>query len=115
MGGEIVTVAAFAALLLYGLMLFATADGRIGRFAALLISASSGTWLVLVVMGPLRTGLASWSPVAVMLLAIGMEGRAVSYPERSVDRQSREAREPKNTPELDSNPTIADGRETRGS
>lgn len=76
MGDETVTFAAFAALFLYGLVLLVMAHGGMGRFVAILILASSACWLLLVVSGWLRSGLSSWSPVAVMLLVIGIEGHA---------------------------------------
>lgn len=91
MGEETVTIASFAALLLYGLVLFAMTNGSIGRFAAILVFGSSATWLVLVALGPIHDGRAGWSPVAVILLAIGMEGYAMSHAMRRLDKSEPSA------------------------
>lgn len=89
MGDGTVTLIAFAALFLYGCRLVAVSNRGISRFAALLIVVSSAAWLLLVVAGYLQTGLARWSPVAVMLLAISLEKRGVSDPSStSAERDS---------------------------
>jgi len=78
MGDQAVTIAAFAALFAYGVRLLSVSAAGIGRLVALLILGSSTAWLLLAVTGIIRQDLANWSPAAVILLAIGIEGRAAS-------------------------------------
>lgn len=75
MGDQRVTLAAFGGLLAYSLILLASADAWSGRVSALLLLCSTLTWFVLVLAGRLQGDLANWSPLAVLLLAIGREGR----------------------------------------
>ena len=64
------------ALLLFGIALLLRRETGLDSVPALGILGIAGLWLSLVTLGMLHGELARWSPLAVFLLAIGIETRA---------------------------------------
>lgn len=96
-GDDVVTVVAFCALLLFGVTLLIRHGAGTDRIAAIGILCVATLWLLFVMAGILRGDLARWSPLSVLLLAIGIETRprdrhvpkaSAAPDEEAIDRQS---------------------------
>jgi hypothetical protein len=74
-GDETVTIVAFAGLLLYSLALLVRGAAS-DRLVPVFILCIAASWLYLVIANLLTGDLARWSPLAVILFAIGTEHRA---------------------------------------
>jgi hypothetical protein len=87
-GGAGVTVLAFGGLFLFGVRLIHRDDSPARKTAAGLVLGASALWLLLVLAGEVRSNLAGWSPLAVMLLALGIEIRSARISSSRSDPQA---------------------------
>ena len=77
-GDQAVTIAAFCALMVYGSALLLRSDTGSDLLRALITLGGAALWLLSVSAGLLENDLARWSPLAVFLFAIAVDGRATS-------------------------------------
>jgi hypothetical protein len=81
LGDGRVTVLAFGAIILFAVHLLTNSQSPAERLRSLAILAVATLWMLLADAGMLGETVASWSPLAVLLLALGNEARQ----ERSSD------------------------------
>jgi hypothetical protein len=105
-GGPGGTIGAFCALLLYGLVSLIRCDADISRLSAGILLSVAALWLSLVLLGILKSGLAHWSPLAVLLLVLafpqrpGRRDRPSEYPAPDSEADARSSHSERGDPSI---------------
>jgi hypothetical protein len=73
LGDDRVTVIAFGAIILFAVHLFTSSQTPAERAWSIAILAIATLWMLCAIAGLLGKTMASWSPLAVLLLALGNE------------------------------------------
>lgn len=81
-GDQVGTITAFCGLMAYGVVLLLRVRTRADRIRAFVTLGGSMLWLMCVSAGWLHNDLARWSPLAVFLFAVAIDGRTSSRTRR---------------------------------
>lgn len=81
LGDDRVTILAFGAIILFAVHLLTNSQSPTERLWSIAILAVAILWMLLADAGMLGETVASWSPLAVLLLALGNEARQERPPD----------------------------------
>jgi hypothetical protein len=94
LGDGRVTMLAFGAIILFAVHLVKNSQSPAERLWSIAILAVATLWMLIADAGMLRETVASWSPLAVLLLALGNEARRERSPAMKPASSSNDCREP---------------------